>query len=161
MQAGEIENSMPLSIIEPLYQLVMGEIRADLLEGEAAYIWSNFVLERIQENNSSIYKDKNYYKILLGLSHQPYDKIRFEYAKSLFKVGKISTAKLVLDDVIGTVNCDWRTVYRSYHLLSLIAYFEKKIEDSIVFNRKALKTHPNFFPAIDFQKKLQKIIQEK
>jgi len=153
-QQGEIGVVVPLEIIEPLYRVVEGQIQAQTLSGEARDAW--FGLVRPDGSApSDTFADRAYLSILRSLAHQPVDKIRFEYAKTLFHAGEHVQAARILRTVILTMNCDWRSVYRSCHVLSLIAKAEGRLAEARRFNAKTLKAHPNFFPAKQLQEQLR------
>jgi len=147
-QQDEILVQVPLEVIEPLYRVVEGQAAAPDLTGEARAVWFGLVRpEGAGSASGAALEGRPYLGILRSLAHQPLDKIRFEYAKTLFHAGEPARAARILRTVLQTLNCDWRSVYRSCHVLSLIAQAGGRTAEARRFNAKALKAHPNFFPA--------------
>ena len=59
-------------------------------------------------------------KTIKNLVYKPYDKICLEYGKHLYSKNQINEAILVLEKITKKLNYDWRSVYRSFKLLSKI-----------------------------------------
>ena len=74
-------------------------------------------------------QDQQAIEIVQNWRYSPTDKISLEYGKLLKSEDKFDEALNVLKRITSKLNADWRSVYRSFHLISLI-YFElgKKIE---------------------------------
>lgn len=146
---AEIDTLLPLELIDPLYDFITGQLSPQSLSGESLITYRSF----LESDESSKFgleslRIKPYYSILKSFSFQPFDKIRLEKAKSLIHLSQFSIAESLLLEIVRTVNCDWRTVYRSYHLLSLVMLKTGRFSKARKFNRSALKTHPNFQPAL-------------
>ncbi len=154
-QYKEIDEFVPRSLIEPLYRVVCGDELPQNLTGEAREIWFEIIrCEKTQQINQ-ILANKPYFAIVKSFIHQPLDKIRFEFAKTLFKQGEIDRSRRILLDIVRTLNADWRSVYRSYHILSLISISDKKLRQARSYCSKALKTHPKFSPALALKDSLK------
>ena len=157
-QQQEIDLQVPMNLIEPLYFLVEGKIMEQKLTGDARKVWTQLIRpEKAVTACDEQLTQRPDYIILRSLAHQPKDKIRFEFAKTMFGQGENSKAEMILQELVRTMNCDWRTVYRSFHLLSLIAKFEGRIIDARRYNEKALKAFPSFFPARNLAAELSSI----
>ena len=83
------------------------------------YIDSNNVinfdpLKCINKNNKFVEE------IIRNLVYKPYDKICLEYGKYLCSKKQFNEAILVLEKITKKLNSDWRSVYRSFKLLSKI-----------------------------------------
>lgn len=154
-QQAEIDVVVPISVIEPLYMMITGHSHVVDSTGEAKLTYL-YILRNVENAACEVLKGKAYYGILRSLMHSPLDKIRLEYAKSLYKSGENAKAKEILNTITKTVNCDWRSVYRAYHLLSLISLADGNVSKARINNSKALRTHPNFFPAINLREEIRR-----
>ena len=65
------------------------------------------------------YKNKIQQEILRNIKYNINDKISFEYGKILFHENRLESSIKVLKRITQKVNADWRSVYRSFFLLSL------------------------------------------
>ena len=65
-------------------------------------------------------------EILKNLRYAPKDKIALEFGKILESEGKSSEALTVLKQISSKINADWRSVYRSYFLISKIYGSQKE-----------------------------------
>ena len=138
--------------------VVQGQSSADGLTGKAHSVW--FVLVRpdaAKVEPDEALKDKQYCGTRCTLAHQPIGKIRFEYAKSLFHSRDFDPAERFLRTMIRTVNCDWRRIYTSYHVLSLIVQKDLGAGNSKArnLNAKTLNAHPNFITPRVLREQLQ------
>jgi hypothetical protein len=59
-------------------------------------------------------------EIIQNCRYRPIDKISLEYRKLLKSEGKLYEALNVLKGITSKLNADWRSVYRSCHLISFI-----------------------------------------
>ena len=86
------------------------------------------IINYIDSNNVSNFdplkclnkKNKFVEEIIKNLVYKPYDKICLEYGKYLYKENQSNEAILVLEKITKKLNSDWRSVYRSFKLLSEI-----------------------------------------
>ncbi len=65
-------------------------------------------------------KNESALEIVKNLKYNPEDKLCLEYGKILYKEQDYEKAISVLKDITHKVNADWRSVYRSFCLLSKI-----------------------------------------
>jgi len=70
--------------------------------------------------NKKIFLGKYEREIIKNLKFNPEDKLRLEYGKTLFQQKEYEMAITVLKDITQKINADWRSVYRSFYLLSII-----------------------------------------
>lgn len=66
------------------------------------------------------FKDKYQFETVKNMRFNPLEKVSFEYGKLLFSEKKHSDAIKVLQTITQKLNADWRSVYRSFYLLSQI-----------------------------------------
>ena len=78
--------------------------------------------------------------VLRAVRFNPRDKIKLEVAKVLISEGRTEEACAELDDIVTTVNVDWRSCYRALYLLSRLAP-EAEREG---FLKRCLTCNPNF-----------------
>jgi|TARA_B110001469_G_C9535747_1_gene266196 hypothetical protein len=57
--------------------------------------------------------------ILTALMFKPKDKINFEYAKYKISIGEFDLGSEILLKIVGELNADWRTCYRTFVLLAI------------------------------------------
>ena len=156
-QQGEIDIVVARETIEPLFAVVEKNASPEALTGEARAVWFGLVRPEQPYLVDESLKAKPYFGILRTLAHQPMDKIRLEFAKTLFHQGEHPRARTLALEVVRTPNADWRSVYRSYHVLSLIALREERISEARSCNSKALRAHPNFIPALKVKAQLKSL----
>jgi len=155
-QNDEIDILIPMDVIQPLFKLINGSSKVSDERSEADIIYL-FLLKNEENSFTESLKNRPYYKILSGFLHSPLDKISVEYAKTLINSNEKIIAKKILRSVILTANCDWRSVYKAYHLLSIVSLSEKNILMATNYNNKALRTFPKFFPAIKLREEIKKM----
>ena len=80
--------------------------------GENAYV--------IKDLLQAPHNGKYAIEIIQNWRYSPSDKISLEYGKLLKSEGKLDEALNVLKGITSKLNADWRSVYRSFHLISLI-----------------------------------------
>jgi len=84
-------------------------------------------------------------EIIKNWRYSPYDKIALEYGKLLKHEGNLDEAIKVLKDVTtNKINSDWRAVYRSFHLLSLIYSELKNDKESIKYKELCMKSNHKY-----------------
>lgn len=79
--------------------------------------WASAFFLRCQK---TWFKDRYALEIIKNLKFNPDDKLSLEYGKILYKAQAYQEAISVLKDVTRKLNADWRSVYRSFYLLSRI-----------------------------------------
>jgi len=158
LQNKEIVIVVPEDLIVPCYEFVTGRrLLADLPPRPRCICESqvNFFSNEddlIQKEFMREFFGKPYYFILEAFKYAPYEKIAFELAKARFYGGYLSEALEITNSLVKTVNLDWRTTYRSYHLLSLIYERLKDMAKAREYNRRCLMTFTYFEPAIEWRK---------
>ena len=83
-------------------------------------------------------------EIVKNWKYSPSDKINLEYGKLLMHEGKLDEAIATLKDVTTKLNSDWRSAYRSFHLLSLIYKKQNKNEESEKYLKLTLMSNHKF-----------------
>ena len=158
-QCRELGEVVPKEIICPCYQFLKQDKPLNSLPFAAKLICETQIklLKKDDSDKQKEYKEyfssKLYYPVLQTIKYAPNHKIPFEYAKTCFMDGDVAEAKKILEGLCGVVNLDWRVVYKTYHLLSLIALKEGKNKKSRKYNRNALRTFPSYYPALDIKRK--------
>ena len=117
---------LPRNFLEPLYRIFcLRDTEIDLTNNLSTiheYIISK---DDISVINDKILPVSNMSKFALEIvknwRYSPYDKIALEYGKLLKHEGNFEEAIDVLKSITNRkINSDWRSVYRSFHLLYLI-----------------------------------------
>jgi len=75
---------------------------------------------------ADLFPNHFHFEIVKNFRFNPVDKISFEWGKILYSKGNYQGAIMVLESITQKVNSDWRSVYRSFYLLSEIY---KKIDN--------------------------------
>ena len=89
-------------------------------------------------------KDKHSLEIVKNLRFNPSDKLCLEYSKLLYQEGDYHQAIAVLKAVTQKLNADWRAVYRSFALLSIIYRRLGMEEESQRYGKLCLTCNPNY-----------------
>ncbi|GEM_PF-1350058 len=160
LQHKEMDVCVPEKIIRPCYDYVAGRASLKSLpalsrcicESQAAFYSRKG--ERAQKKFLRLFSDKPYFFIVQTFKHAPEQKIAFEAAKTFFHKGLPEQSRAILEPLVKTVNLDWRTVYRSYHLLSLIFMRTGQKGKAREYNVLCLKTYGNYVPAQELKKRL-------
>ena len=95
-----------------------------------------------------------YYEITQTFKHSPKQKISFEYAKTCYHVGNSKQALKVAQELINTINLDWRTVFRTYYLIAKINFDLGNMNESKKYNELALRAHSPY----SLELKLKKLL---
>ena len=134
-----LENEvLPHSFVEPLYRFFCLHDSEVKFTSNLKTIYDYLTLsDNLPSINKSILPDSNNGKFALEIvknwRYSPYDKITLEYGKLLKDEGNLDEAIKVLKSVTtNKINSDWRSVYRSFHLLSLIYH---DLKNDIEFNK--------------------------
>lgn len=90
------------------------------------------------------FNDKYALEIIKNLRFSPEDKLCLEYGKILYNEQDYKGAISVLKDVTQKVNADWRSVYRSFYLLSQIYKEMGLIDESERYKNLCLIGNPKF-----------------
>lgn len=90
--------------------------------------------------------------------YQP--KAAYEYAKALYHAGLAEEARVVASGLMDEVCMDWRTVYRTYHLLARIHLDRGQVDQARDFARLSLRANERFAPARDILQQTGKSDQE-
>jgi len=122
-ELGLIKTILDKKFVEPLYKLFHLK-KIDLhnpffLLNTLFYIHSPDWLSGLFKYFTKIwFNDKYALEIIKNLRFNPKDKLSLEYGKILYKEKEYERAISILKDVTQKVNADWRSVYRSFYLLS-------------------------------------------
>jgi len=153
-------NYIPLKLIEPLYQVFIEECSIDQLDGIPRLIYDSelFYKESKGEKAKKSLEEKiginKYYEITQTFKHSPKQKISFEYAKTCYHVGNSKQALKVAQELINTINLDWRTVFRAYYLIAKINFDLGNMKESKKFNELSLRAHPLYSLGLKLKKML-------
>lgn len=147
---GLIKTVLDRKFIEPLYKLFHLK-KIDLhnpffLLNTLFYIHSPNWLSGLFKYFTKIwFNDKYALEIIKNLRFNPKDKLSLEYGKILYKGKDYKEVISVLKAITQKVNADWRSVYRSFYLLSQI-YKEMGLTDESERYKKLCLTCNSKFP---------------
>ncbi len=124
-ELGLMKTVLDRRFIEPLYKLFhLGKIDLQnpvFFLNTFLYIrspnWASGLFMRISK---AWLKNRHALEIVKNLRFNPEDKLCLEYAKILYKEQDYQGAISVLKHITQKLNADWRSVYRSFYLLSQI-----------------------------------------
>ena len=146
-----LENEvLPRAFVEPLYRFFCLQDSGAKFTGNLKTIHDSLTLkDNAPSVDESLLPDSNNGKFALEIiknwRYSPYDKIALEYGKLLKHEGDLDEAIKVLKDVTtNKINSDWRTVYRSFHLLSLIYSELKNDKESIKYKELCMKSNHKY-----------------
>jgi hypothetical protein len=146
-----LENEvLPRAFVEPLYRFFCLQDSGAKFTGNLKTIHDSLTLkDNAPSVDESLLPDSNNGKFALEIiknwRYSPYDKIALEYGKLLKHEGDLDEAIKVLKDVTtNKINSDWRTVYRSFHLLYLIYSELKNDKKSIKYKKLCIKSNYKF-----------------
>ncbi|TSA19770.1 class I SAM-dependent methyltransferase [bacterium] len=91
-----------------------------------------------------LHREKYELEIIKNLRYGPRDKLCLEYGKMLNSVGEHEFAMTVLKSVTTRINADWRSVYRSFHLLSAITSHVGLLDESCRYQTLCVSCNPRF-----------------
>jgi len=161
IEKTEFNNVIPLELIEPLYQVIIGNSSKDDLPDIPKLIYESelYYKEKIGEKAGYELRKKvrseKYYPIINTFKHAPTQKISFEYAKTCYQKGMLDKAKVVAEELVKTINLDWRTVYSTYYLLAVI-YFEMQNKSKAKFyNDLSIRTNNLYSLSRELKKRLE------
>ena len=83
-------------------------------------------------------------EIVKNWRYSPSDKIGLEYGKLLKHEGKLDEALEVLKAVTTRLNADWRSVYRSFHLISEIYAKQNNSSEASKYKAFCLRCNPKY-----------------
>ena len=83
-------------------------------------------------------------EIVKNWRYAPSDKIGLEYGKLLKHEEKLDEALQVLQAITTRLNADWRSVYRSFHLMFEIYIQQGNIEEANKYKEFCLQSNPKY-----------------
>ena len=83
-------------------------------------------------------------EIVKNWRYSPCDKIRLEYGKLLKHEGNLNEALEVLKSVTKRLNADWRSTYRSFHLISEIYILQNNPDKANKYKEFCLQSNPKY-----------------
>lgn len=155
-QYREFEETIPQDQIGPCYQFLTNKRTLESLPSKARLICVSQIKKDSPEKQKKYhdcFSTETYFPVLETLKYSPDHKVPFEFAKTSFMEGEFTGAREVLENLCKVVNLDWRIVYKTYHLLTLIALKEEKRKKALKYNSLALQTFPSYYPALDIREK--------
>jgi len=90
------------------------------------------------------YDGKYALEIVKNWRYSPCDKIALEYGKLLKQEKLLDEALDVLKGVTTRLNADWRSVYRSFHLISEIYLEQHKSVEATRYRELCLNCNPKY-----------------
>ncbi len=119
--------------LEPLYRVFCGAENAGALSG-SSLATNHYLTSSTAEFSADFLpagqRGKYVAEIVQNWRHSPTDKIALEYGKLLASEGKFDEALAVLKTITSRLNADWRAVYRSFHLMSVVCTNLKRSADA-------------------------------
>jgi ubiquinone/menaquinone biosynthesis C-methylase UbiE len=148
-ESGLAQTIISKQHIEPLYQIYCRGRRGGRWSQLGLIIW---LYLRSSDRFARLWlyliplwlTDKYTTEIIKNLRFNPEDKLRLEYGKILFHEGQKEKASAVLKAITQKINADWRSVYRSFYLLSRIYQDLGDIPTSLKYKELCLTCNPNF-----------------
>lgn len=140
---------LPRELLEPLYRSFALKDSSMPLTGNLKKI-HEYVLSTgekaggIKDLLAAPGNGKYAVEILQNWRYSPCDKICLEYGKLLKSEGKFDEALNVLKGITSKLNADWRSVYRSFHLISQIYLELGKKTDADKYKKLCLKSNYKF-----------------
>jgi ubiquinone/menaquinone biosynthesis C-methylase UbiE len=138
------------TFLEPLYCFFCEQESKIEFSGNLLIIYNYLTSKNdISSINEELLPDSNKGKFALEIvknwRYSPYDKIALEYGKLLKHEGNFDEAIKVLKDITTKkINSDWRSVYRAFHLLSLIYLELKNDKESIKYKELCIKSNNKY-----------------
>ena len=147
-ELGLMKSVLDRKFIQPLYNyfhLHKSNLRSPLLLNTFYYIssptWASGFFMR---NHKAWFKEQYELEIVKNLKYNPEDKLCLEYGKILYKERDYQKAISVLKHVTQKVNADWRSVYRSFYLLSQIYKEIGQEQESERYEKLCLSANSRF-----------------
>ena len=128
-EIGLRKEILPRDYLEPLYKVFClnqpKSVISENLQGIYVFLKDisyepSDIMDLLPKNN----KSKYCLEIIRNWRYNPTDKIRLEYGKLLEFEDQLDEAIKVLKCITTKLNADWRSVYRSFYLMSKI-YFQQ------------------------------------
>jgi len=145
-EGGLIENDLDSKPIEDLYSGYC--LKQKLSKPRKEY---KLLVKYIKSQRGHIpklikdkFRDKHRFEIIKNLRFNPIDKISFEYGKILYHQKKYKEAIDVLQNITQKLNADWRSVYRSFYILSLLYSKLGDRKKSNYYKKLCLSANPAF-----------------
>ena len=105
----------------------------------------NIKIDNLPEKVYDLIKSFNFEEeILKNIKYAPQEKISFELAKHQIDSGELNTAKETLLSITQKYNSDWRIVYRSFCLLSLIFKNQNNHPEYTRYRNLCLTSNPGY-----------------
>jgi SAM-dependent methyltransferase len=148
-EVGLRKNVLPRDLVQSLYEyFVQKKFSFGLSPGRIIpllYIISPDWLSRIFARwLSRCVRNSVELEIVKNLRYSPEDKISLEFAKSLKAEGKLPEALSVLRQVSTKLNADWRSVYRSFFLISEILRATNQLAEAERYLNLCLTCNPKY-----------------
>lgn len=140
---------LPRDFLEPLYRSIALNDTSVSLAGNLKSVHEHVLSggrqhSPVRDLLPSTHNGKFAVEIVQNLHYSPSDKISLEYAKLLNFEGRAEEAVAVLKELTSKLNADWRSVYRSFHLLSSIYLKLNQPADADQYKTLCLKCNPKF-----------------
>ena len=139
---------LPRSLLEPLYKIFCLQENGVELSGHVksihTYLTSNdnpLLSELLLPVEN---KGKYALEIVKNWKYKPSDKIALEYGKLLKNENDLNGALDVLMEVTTTLNADWRSVYRSFHLIFSIYVQQENTPLADKYQNLCLQSNPKY-----------------
>jgi len=139
---------LPRSLLEPLYKIFCLQENGVELSGHVksihTYLTSNdnpLLSELLLPAEN---KGKYALEIVKNWKYKPSDKIALEYGKLLKNENDLNGALDVLMEVTTTLNADWRSVYRSFHLIFSIYVQQENTPLADKYQNLCLQSNPKY-----------------
>lgn len=143
-ETGLMENKLNVKLVECLYNHYVKKLQ--VIFDKKTKIISNYIENQDTPPNSlaTLFSNHFHFEIVKNFKFNPIDKISFEWGKILYSKKNYQEAIIVFQSITQKINSDWRSVYKSFYLLSEIY---KKTNNSIKYRyyKKLCRiSNPNF-----------------
>ena len=161
LEEQKFTNYIPLEFIEPLYMTITNQRPKEHLEPIPRLMYDSEVYyvelkgKEAKRNLELIIGAESYFPIIQTFKHSPVQKISFEYAKTCYHVGRMEESLQISQQLVKTINLDWRIVFMTYYLLAKINFDSGYKIESKKYNDLALRAHPYYSPALKLRKLLE------
>jgi len=140
---------LPRDYLEPIYRVFCLHEPSSILKGVShdteIYLTSaDPKQESIDELLPSSSRTKYAREIVQNWRYSPSDKVALEYGKLLKSEGRTREALEVLKNISCKLNADWRSVYRSFHLIATIYKDMNSPEEALRYQELCLRCNAKY-----------------
>ena len=149
-EKGLEKEILPRHYLEPLYKIFCLDESDIELQGNMLKTYEYLtisegpfntdIIDMLPDDSNGDYA----LEIVKNWRYSPSDKIALEYGKLLKYEGNLDSALIVLKNITSKLNADWRSVYRSFNIISKIYKEQNKRVDSEKYIDLCLQCNPKY-----------------